>query len=293
MPPATLPDLPPPAAPPAPPAASLYGTPPLPPLVRTRRGRRTLEFAPGDIQSEMLVARPHALVTDYLRAMMAFVLFAPHPRHIVMVGLGGGSLAKFCYRHFPAARITVIELRADVIALRAQFCVPPDDARLRVVHADAVAYLAALPGQADVLLLDGFDAAGLPPALADAPFYATCRRALRPGGVLVANVFTYDPRHDAVLAALAAEFDGRTGWLEGVAGNNRIVFALQTAGSASDDASGHAHGAPGRAAQRMAWLARRRGFGAGWLNRLAVRLLLIRITWRSVLAPPHPTRPRP
>jgi spermidine synthase len=241
------------------------------PLVRTRRGRRTLEFAPGDIQSEMLLARPHALTLAYLRAMMCFVLFVPRPRHIVMVGLGGGSLAKFCYR------ITVLELRADVIALRDIFHVPRDDARLRIVRADAADWLAQAPADADVLLVDGFDAAGLPPRLADAPFYADCRRVLRPGGVLVANVFTYDPRYGAVMAALDAAFAARSCWFDKVAGNNRIVFAL--AAAAADDT---------RAARRLRWLARHRGLGSGLLNRLAVRLILAWIASRSVMAPPHP-----
>lgn len=266
---------------PLPATISAYGTPAPAPLVRTQRGRRTLEFAPGDIQSEMSLARPHALVLDYLRAMMCFVLFAPRPRHIVMVGLGGGSLVKFCYRHFPDARITVIELRADVIALRSQFCVPPDDARLRVIHADAVAYLAgaaASADPADVLLIDGFDRAGLPAQLADADFYANCHRVLRPGGVLVVNVFTYDPRYRDILAALNARFDGHTCWFDRVAGNNRIVFALRT--DTADPAAD-------TIAQRMRRLARRRGFGAGWLNRVAVRLVLAWIAGRSVLVQPQ------
>lgn len=244
-----------------------------PPLVRTRRGRRTLEFVPGDIQSEMLLSRPDALVLAYQRAMMGFVLFAPSPRHIVMVGLGGGSLAKFCHRHFPDAHVTVIEVRADVIALRDAFHVPPDGARFTVVHADAADWLAAHPGTADVLLVDGFDARGLPPRLADARFYADCRRALRPGGVLVANVFTYDPRYPDVMHALDTVFAGHTCWFDEVAGNNRIVYAL--------------HAPAPAVARRMARLARRRGLGQGLLNRLAIRCILAWIASRSVLAPPH------
>ena len=88
------------------------------PLVRTQGNRRTLEFQPGDIQSEMLLSHPDALVLAYARAMMCFALFVPRPRHILMVGLGGGSLAKFCHRHFPHTRITVVEISAEVIALR-------------------------------------------------------------------------------------------------------------------------------------------------------------------------------
>jgi spermidine synthase len=256
----------------------------IPPLVRTRRGRRTLEFRPGDVQSEMLLARPDALVLAYLRAMMCFVLFVPRPRRIVMVGLGGGSLAKFCHRHFPDAHITVIELRADVIALRDTFHVPPDSARFTIVHADAADWLAAHPGSADVLLVDGFDAAGLPPRLADVAFYRDCRRLLAPGGLLVSNVFTYDPRYRDVLAALDAVFQGRTCWFDKVAGNNRIVYALHL----PDDAGPH-HAA----ARRMARLARRRGLGLGLLNRLCARLVVGWIAARSVLAPPHPPPNRP
>jgi hypothetical protein len=58
----------------------------------------------------------------------------------------------------------VLELRADVIALRGQFMLPPDDARLRIIETDAVSYIRQHPGCADVLLLDGYDETGLPPA---------------------------------------------------------------------------------------------------------------------------------
>jgi spermidine synthase len=235
------------------------------PLVRTEGDRRTLEFTPGDIQSAMRLSRPGALVLAYTRAMMCFALFVPRPRHILMVGLGGGSMARFCHRHFPDSRITVLELRADVIALREQFLVPPDDARFRVIHADAAEWMAraARAGQAiaDVIVADGFDAAGLPPALSSRPFYEDCRRLLLPHGVLAANVFSYDPRRAAVLDALDRAFDGHTCRLDKVAGNNRIVFA----GGAT-----------------RAGFARLPDMRLELFNRLYIRLILMRIALRSV-----------
>ena len=244
-----------------------------PPLVRTEGDRRTLEFMPGDIQSEMRLSRPDALVLAYARAMMCFALFAPHPRHIVMVGLGGGSLAKFCYRRFPRARITVLELRADVIALREQVHVPPDDARLRVLHCDATRWLAANPGQADVLLVDGFDASGLPSALSSARFYADCRRCLRPDGVMVANIFTYDPDYVAAVQRLRAAFDGRLAWFRGIAGNNQILFAVRPGAAAAS---------PGAAERRLLRILRPRGFGWAWTNRLLARAVLAWLSRRAV-----------
>jgi spermidine synthase len=241
------------------------------PRVRTRGNRRTLEFQPGDIQSEMLLSDPDALVLAYARAMMCFALFVPRPRHILMVGLGGGSLAKFCYRHFPHTRITVLEISAEVIALRDAFLVPPDDARLRILHTDAADYIRAAPGSVDVILVDGFDAAGMPAALGSAAFYAHCRRALRDGGVLAANILGYDPQHDALLERIGRAFGGRVCDFPGIAGNNHLLFAV-AAGA----------GAKGRAAQLQERLARGRGLRFAFLNRLLARALVAWLAWRPV-----------
>jgi spermidine synthase len=244
------------------------------PVVETRGDRRTLAFSSGEVQSEMRLSKPWALVLAYCRAMMCFALFVARPRHIVMVGLGGGSLAKFCYRHFPDARITVIELRADVIALRDQFCVPPDDARFKVVHADAIAWLAASPACADVLVLDGFDAHGLPASLGSAAFYGSCRRALRGGGVLVTNIFHYDPAWRAMLDRLDEVFQGKLCWFDGIAGNNHIVFALKSTPSA-------------RAAALLARIRRRHGRGGSLAHRLLAHAVVVWLAWRRVVTTPH------
>jgi spermidine synthase len=109
------------------------------------------------IQSSMRIDDPFALEFAYTRKMMAFLLFVPNPAHVLMVGLGGGSLAKFCHHHLPRARLTVVEIDPDVIALRSEFNVP-DDKRLAIIQADAADYLPAAENDTDVVLLDGFDA---------------------------------------------------------------------------------------------------------------------------------------
>ena len=72
-------------------------------------------------QSCMLLDAPDVLALDYTRTLMGFLLFDPRPRSILMVGLGGGSLAKYCHRHLPQADITVVEINPHVIALRERF----------------------------------------------------------------------------------------------------------------------------------------------------------------------------
>jgi spermidine synthase len=242
-------------------------TPPLHrPQVRTQGDKRLLEFQPGMVQSEMRLSRPDDLVLSYVRAMMCFVLFHPQPEHIIMVGLGGGSLAKFCYRYLPHCRITVLELNPDVIALREQFAIPRDNARFRVIEADAVEYMAQLDNSADVLLVDGFDAEGLPPALGSAAFYADCRRALRPGGVMVTNIFSYDPNYGAMLRRLRQAFQDRICWFNGIAGNNRILFAVKG-------------GTPSPALAMQQKVARTGGLALPLLNRLLAHWIVLKLRW--------------
>src|SRR5690606_15673673 len=88
------------------------------------------------VQSSMSLLNPYALEFEYTRLMMGFLLFDPDPAHMLMIGLGGGSLPKFCHRYLPQTSIDVVEIDPDVIALRDAFHVPPDDARFRVIAAD-------------------------------------------------------------------------------------------------------------------------------------------------------------
>jgi spermidine synthase len=113
------------------------------PFVLDKGLRRMLHFDFGATQSAMLLDAPQRLLLAYTREMMTFLLFNPDPQRILLLGLGGGSIAKYCYRHLPCAEITAVEISADVIALREMFSIPADDQRFRVVRADAVAYVAA------------------------------------------------------------------------------------------------------------------------------------------------------
>ena len=66
-------------------------------------GVRTLHIGSDTVQSSMRIARPYDLEVAYTRSMMAFLLFNPEPREVLMVGLGGGSLAKFFYHRIPVS----------------------------------------------------------------------------------------------------------------------------------------------------------------------------------------------
>jgi len=195
--------------------------------VTEERGMRVLHLGSRAIQSAMRVSRPWDLELAYTRAMMGFLMFNPMPQDVLMIGLGGGSLAKFIRKQRPQTRITAVEIDPRVIAAaRTHFELPPDDATLCVIEADGALYARQHPGSADVILLDGFDAGNQVEALATQTFYAACRRVLKPGGVLVVNLWGHDGDFAEYFARLTRAFDGELGWLSVQDKTNVIVFAF-------------------------------------------------------------------
>jgi len=188
---------------------------------------RSLFFTTAAVQSCMLLDDPHALISPYTRKMMAFLLFAPAPQHVLMIGLGGGSLAKFCYRHLPHTRISVVEISAEIIALREAFAIPPDNGRFEVIHDDGAAFLARACVRPDIILVDAFDDLGVAPSLASSDFYARASRCLRPQGLLVMNLSGEKRRYVAHIESLRAAFPGLITLVPVEGEDNVLLFAFR------------------------------------------------------------------
>ncbi|HBU29588.1 MAG: spermidine synthase [Thiobacillus sp. GWE1_62_9] len=202
--------------------------------VTEERGMRVLHLGSRAIQSAMRVSRPWDLELAYTRAMMGFLMFNPMPQDVLMIGLGGGSLAKFIRKQRPQTHITAVEIDPRVIAAaRTHFELPPDDDTLSVIEADGALYVRQHPGSADIILLDGFDAGNQVEALATQTFYTACRRVLKPGGMLVVNLWGRDSEFAEYFARLTRAFDGEVGWLSVQNKTNVIVFAFAEPGAAA------------------------------------------------------------
>ncbi|HEY0957074.1 MAG TPA: transferase [Roseateles sp.] len=195
------------------------------PFVYETLDSRALHFSICEIQSRMRLQNPDALDLAYTRTMMAFLLFVPRPEQLAMIGLGGGSLAKFCHRHLGDTRIEVVEINPHVIALRDQFQVPPDDVRLQIRRGDGADFVRQGRDRLDVLLVDGFDHEGQPPALCSQAFYDDCREILRGDGILVVNLHTAHPEFARHAARIERAFDGDVLLVGDDECSNTIAFA--------------------------------------------------------------------
>lgn len=197
------------------------------PFIYATATSRSLMFSHAEIQSRMWTKDPWALNLEYTRIMMAFLLFNPAPKRIAMVGLGGGSLAKFCYQHLPSTRIDVFEINPHVIALRDAFAVPADDHRFTVLQGDGANWVQQYDAEFDALLVDGYDINGLPKPLTTEMFYDACFNALAPGGMMVCNFHASHPEYPTYLGRIKKRFEGSVIEVGDTSYAHRIVFACR------------------------------------------------------------------
>ena len=196
--------------------------------ISEENGIRYLHLGSDTIQSGMRVSAPDELVLAYTRSMMSFLLFAPAPVRVVTIGLGGGSVNKWIYRHFPQSRQLAIELNPQVIDIaRRYFCVPEDDERFAIVQGDGAKWIGEHADSADLILVDGYDGVALVEELASAEFYGACARALGSQGVLVVNLWGSDRRYGENLQRIEGAFEGQVVCVPALQKGNIIVLAFK------------------------------------------------------------------
>ncbi|PRC92760.1 spermidine synthase [Solimicrobium silvestre] len=187
------------------------------------------------LQGAMRMAMPDQIELEYVQQMMMWMLFNDAPKHIVQLGLGSAALTKFCYRRFPAAQISAVELNPKVIAAcHEHFKLPPNDARLNVMAMNALEFVLNPANHAsrDILQVDLYDAQALEPALGSVEFYQSCANCLSENGMITVNLFcdgdTENSAYADNLQAIQAAFDAVV-WLPEVHDANVVALAFKRA----------------------------------------------------------------
>lgn len=195
-------------------------------------GIRYLHLGTEWVQGAMRIREPQKVELEYVQRMLAWMLWRPvrdmtHGR-AVQLGLGAATLTRFCHRVL-RMKTTAVEINPAVIGVaRLWFHLPPDDARLAVVQADAARWVAdpAHLQSAHVLNVDLYDHEAASPVLDDEAFYRDCRGVLADGGVMSVNLFGRHASFDASLERIAAAFDPDQVWhLAPTREGNSIVIA--------------------------------------------------------------------
>ncbi len=191
-------------------------------------GVRTLRFEKGGArQSLVKPGDPDYLGLPYTQAAFVGLALSAEPRRMLVVGLGGGTLPMFLRKYYPQAAIDAVDIDPDVVAVAKKFFSFREDDRMRAHVEDGRKFIEKTTDPYDVIFLDAFGLDSVPPQLTTQEFLQAVRRATKPGGVVVGNLWgrRSNPLYDSMVRTYRAVFD-ELFILDVQAADNKILLAL-------------------------------------------------------------------
>jgi spermidine synthase len=148
-------------------------------------------------------------------------------RRVLVLGNAGGSTARALAALYPGVRIDGVELDEKITDAAQRYFHLDAIPGLRVVTADARAYLLTTDRRYDLICIDAYRQPYIPFQLATQEFFQLARDHLRPGGAVALNVSRV-PGHRGLVQALARTVRSVFGnaWSWDALRFNTLVFAL-------------------------------------------------------------------
>ena len=154
---------------------------------------------------------PVELFLPYSQMMMAALALHPAPKRALILGHGGGSLAKWLARRWPDLELDLVEVDPSVVRAAEQYFGYSGATGHRMYVNDARAFFRTTDARYDVIWLDVFARHLIPFHLTTQEFFAEVRLHLNPDGVLAVNLSSSGDgparqRANAVVATLRTVF---------------------------------------------------------------------------------------
>jgi spermidine synthase len=194
----------------------------------TRFGPRTILRINGKVDASTGTDMPTQLMAAHLP-----LLVHPAPRHVFVLGLGSGVTAAAVLAH-PVDSVDVLELEPAVIEASRFFAAAQGrslgDPRFRLVVGDGRSFLRATAARYDVIISEPSNPwiQGMA-ALFSVEFFTLARERLRPGGVMLQWLQTYNLAPDdlrMVVATFRSVFPAVSVW-QSFAGDLLLIGRME------------------------------------------------------------------
>lgn len=184
----------------------------------------------------MLKTDPKFLALPYSQVMMGVLPILDEPRRGLILGNGGGSLAKWLAQHYPELDLDVVEMDPAVVQAAELYFdyVPP--ANHHVYVQDARTFLRGTQVQYDVVWVDAFARHLIPFHLTTREFFQELRNHVTPKGAVAVNLASSDApanvmRAQAIVSTMRLAFPevvayGVAGpdWMKTKKGSVNLIF---------------------------------------------------------------------
>jgi spermidine synthase len=172
-------------------------------LIKERGAVRELYFVREDgsmaLESRMDILRPHQQLVTYTQTMFSSYLFLPRQKHVLIVGLGAGSMVRFLEHHEPDLKVDVVEIDPVVIEVARDFFGTRASPTVQILERDGFDFLKTTTTVYDVVYMDAFlkpsedtDASGTPLRLKTKAFLRGLQERVHAEGLVVFNVNELD-----------------------------------------------------------------------------------------------------
>ncbi len=140
------------------------------------------------LQSAMNLDDPTSLRLSYPRFTSVGLTLKPVPQKVLIIGLGGGSIAKKYSHEFPSMDLDVAEIDPEVIHVAKKYFHFKESKNVRVHAQDGRLFLMRAPRLYDIILLDAYYADAVPFHLTTREFFQIAHGKLTSNGAVVVNM---------------------------------------------------------------------------------------------------------
>jgi spermidine synthase len=148
----------------------------------------------------MWKADPVALFLPYSQLMVASLALAPEPKRGLILGHGGGSLAKWLAHRWPELELDVVEFDPVVVRMAEEYFSYRPPLQHHVHVRDARVFLNSTERTYDLIWVDAFARHMIPFHLTTVEFFAELRAHLAPNGILAVNLASSGEEGDLLRA---------------------------------------------------------------------------------------------
>ncbi len=161
-------------------------------VIMNERPIRALASGPTGLQSGVYKDGSDELAFLYTRKIAELIRLYPQPENILILGGGTFTLPQYLASEYPETTIDVVEIDDGLVSLAREYFGYKDPQNVTPIIDDARAFLNRNTTRYDIVVIDAYNDTTIPPTLATREYVERLQTAVKPNGVVLANVVGAD-----------------------------------------------------------------------------------------------------